>query len=256
MDLEKKPNQRKDTVLYVDDDEFNLVLFETFMKEEYHVLTASSSSAGYKLIKEHSVKVLISDQRMPDETGLEFIERITPEYPDLVKIIFTAHIDHTTAIKAINQRGVYRYVMKPWNFQEMQQTLQNAISEFDLRAENKNLIQQLKSKNAVLEKAYLQIKESEKKFTGIFQASSDGMLLLKQDKIVEANNAFLNIAGLDSNDFSREKLRSFIEKEMPGILKYATENNSNNQSAFEYDFITSSQERKYLELNNRILKAD
>ncbi|NJO68255.1 MAG: response regulator [Bacteroidetes bacterium] len=142
--MEPSKKSDKSVILYVDDDEYNLMLFDEFMKPDYQVLTAISPADGYKLLKENSVKVLISDQRMPDETGLEFIERITPEFPDLVKIIFTAHVDHDAAIQAINQGGVFRYVLKPWNFQEMRQTLQNAVHEYDLRNENQNLIKQLK----------------------------------------------------------------------------------------------------------------
>lgn len=250
MGPSKKLEKAKNTILYVDDDEYNLMLFTEFMKQDYNVLTALSSAEGYSLLKENSIKVLITDQRMPEETGLEFIDRITPEFPDIIKIIFTAHVDHESALKAINQGGIYRYVMKPWNFQEMTQTLQNAICEFDLRAENQNLIKQLKSKNAVLEKAYLQIRESEKKFTGIFQASADGMLLVKDDKILEVNEAFINITGLNNKDFSREKLRLFIEREMPGIFKYATETDSKIQDNFEIDFVDFHQVHKYLELNS------
>jgi PAS domain S-box-containing protein len=244
----------KNVILYVDDDEYNLMLFEEFMKVDYMVLTAGSAAEGYELIKKNPVKVLISDQRMPDETGLEFIERINPEFPDLIKIIFTAHVDHDAALQAINQGGVYRYVLKPWNFPEMQQTLQSAIREFDLRAENQNLIKQLVSKNLVLEKAYLQIKESEKKFTGIVQASSDGMMLIKDDKILEVNEAFMKITGIENNDYSREKLKLFIENEMPDVF---TSFNSKVQKAHcssIIEFLDLKKVRKYIELNYKVFE--
>lgn len=244
----------KNVILYVDDDEYNLMLFEEFMKVDYTVLTAGSAAEGYELIKTHPVKVLISDQRMPDETGLEFIERINPEFPDLIKIIFTAHVDHDAALQAINQGGVYRYVLKPWNFPEMRQTLQSAIREFDLRAENQNLIKQLVSKNLVLEKAYLQIKESEKKFTGIFQASSDGMMLIKEDKILEVNDAFMKIAGIENNEYSREKLKIFIENEMPGVFSSFGHKIREEQCSSVVDFMDLKKVRKFIELNFKVFE--
>lgn len=250
MNQPDKPD--KSIILYVDDDEYNLMLFEEFMKVDYYVLTANSPAEGYDLLKTNAVKVLITDQRMPEETGLEFIQRITPEFPDLIKIIFTAHVDHDATIKAINQGNVYRYVLKPWNFPEMQQTLQNAIREYDLKMENQNLLKELISKNLVLEKTYLQIKESEKKFTGIFQASSDGMMLLKENAILEVNEAFLKITGTDCTSYSRENLKTFIEKEIPGIFAYANESNLQDSSISTIDFIDNKNVRKYIELNNRV----
>lgn len=238
-------------VLYIDDDEYNLMLFEEFMKVDYEVLTAISAADGYELLKKHPVKVLISDQRMPDETGLEFIDRIAPEFPNIVKIIFTAHVDHDAALKAINQGGIYRYVLKPWNFPEMRQTLQNAIREFDLKTENQKLIKQLVSKNVILERAYLQIKESEKKFTGIFQASSDGMMLLRDDKIIEVNEAFIKIAGIEITNYSREKLKAFLEKQLPDIFTNLHHNNSENSAFKMIEFADAKGERKYLEIHNK-----
>lgn len=237
---------QKHVILYVDDDENNLKLFFEYMKVHYEVLTAITTTEAYDLLKRNPVKVLIADQRMPDETGLEFIERITPEFPDLIKIIFTAYTDHDVALKAINQGGIYRYILKPWNTQEMKQVLKNAVREYDLRFENRNLIEQLACKNLVLEKAYHQIRENEKKFTGIFQASSDGMLLLKGHQILEANKAFLEIIGLKIHDYTPEIFGSFLEKSM----HYVFSSDINDENSFE--FYDSNQTRKYLELRRQI----
>ncbi len=250
--MDSTTKTEKNVILYVDDDEYNLMLFGEFMKLEYEVLTALSPAEGYELLKTNPVKVLISDQRMPDETGLEFIERINPEFPELVKIIFTAHVDHDAALKAINYGGVFRYVLKPWNFPEMQQTLQNAISEFDLRTENKNLVKKLLIKNVILENANSQIKESEKKYTGIFQASSDGLLLLKDEQILEVNDAFVRITGLNVQDYTKEKLKFYIENEIPGILTYANVNKVQTQADLVVEFKAFRGERKFVELNNKV----
>lgn len=250
MDLSIKAD--KSAILYVDDDEYNLTLFQEFMKSEYQVYTALSPAEGYDLLKVNPIKVLISDQRMPDETGLEFIDRISPEFPDVVKIIFTAHVDHDAALKAINQGGVYRYVLKPWNFKEMQQTLQNAVREYDLKTENKRLVSQLVSKNAILERAYAQIKESEKKFTGIFQASTDGLILLKNEILLEVNHAFIKIVGMDVNEFSRERLRLFLEREIPEIFMFNHENGSEDNQLSMLEFTTFNKQRKYIDINRRL----
>ena len=107
---------KKDTILYVDDEILNLQLFTEYFNEEYHILTCENPLLADKLLAEHQVKVIISDQSMPEESGIDFIQRINTTYPDIIKILFTAFSDHDLAIEAINKAGIYRYLLKPWNF--------------------------------------------------------------------------------------------------------------------------------------------
>ncbi len=107
--------ENKDTVLYVDDELFNLELFKEAFEDEYNIFIETSTKKAFELVKSIPVKVIISDQRMPEESGLSFLERVHKVYPDIIKIVFTAFLDHDAALHAINQGGIYRYLIKPWN---------------------------------------------------------------------------------------------------------------------------------------------
>src|SRR5208283_3164956 len=114
---------KKDYILYVDDDPLNLEIFKAFLEHEYHVVIESSTSKAFELLKIYPFKIIVADQRMPDLTGLEFLEQVQENYPDVVKIIFTAFVDSDTMLQAINQGGIFKFLKKPWDTNEMRQAL-------------------------------------------------------------------------------------------------------------------------------------
>ncbi|MFW5752365.1 MAG: response regulator, partial [bacterium] len=105
---------KKDTILYIDDDEHNLMVFEAYFEEKYRVLTATSAREGYDILLNENVKVVVTDQRMPVENGLDFIRRVAPAYPMVIYIILTAYTDLSNIKEAINSGLIYRYISKPW----------------------------------------------------------------------------------------------------------------------------------------------
>jgi PAS domain S-box-containing protein len=241
----------KDYILYVDDDLNNLEIFKVLLEDDFEIVTESSTNNAYNELKKYPFKVLIADQRMPEETGLSFIERITPEYPDLIKIIFTAHYDHEAAIKAVNQGGIYRYIMKPWNTQEIKITLDNAIREFDLRVENKNLLNELTQKNQALIKAYNQVKESETNFQNIFTYSSDGIGIFKDKTLLQGNPAFNDIFEFTQKGSNIDTLNLHIRQNFPTLLtKTISHTNASEGHIVEME-IALDGKKKYLELNNK-----
>lgn len=238
-------------ILYIDDDLTNLEVFKTLLEEDYDIITTWSTSVAYDLLQQHDIKVIIADQRMPEENGLAFIERISPEFPDIIKIIFTAHLDHDAAMKAVNQGGIYRYILKPWNTKEMKITINNAISHFDLQRENKNLLNELQHKNQELEDAFKKLKESEKKFFSIFANSTDGIAILKEKEIQDVNPAFLKITGY-SHQSDKETINNYIRKVFPSFFQTSLPNNQENEaSSNELELSLPGTGKKYLELFNQ-----
>ena len=141
---------------------------------------------------------------MPNENGIDFIKRINPEFPDIIKILVTAYTDYQTAVKAINEASIYRFIQKPWKPELVLESIRNAIVVFDLKKENIKLLHQLTQKNQSLEDAYKKIKtayhklmDSESKFSTVFSESNDGMFILNPDyEIVETNNVFCHLMGI------------------------------------------------------------
>ncbi|MFI5221140.1 MAG: response regulator [Bacteroidia bacterium] len=149
-DLKKK-------ILYVDDEEFNLVAFKATFRMEYQVLTAISAAEARKIIEnEKDLVIVISDQRMPDETGVQLFESMVDKYPEIIRILLTGFTDIDAVIAAINHGHIYRYLQKPWNEGELRKTLEHCSEVFRLRQENIELTRELARVNKQLEFLYRQ----------------------------------------------------------------------------------------------------
>lgn len=154
MKLENK------TILYVDDEIQNLDGFKFTFYEDYTIYTASSARDAFSILKQQSIKIIISDQRMPEMTGLEFLSAIHKDFPDIICIILTAYADSDTIIKAVNQDGVYRFLLKPWNEHELRITINNALELYHYRQENKTLLTNLKKANENLIQSNNELKDT------------------------------------------------------------------------------------------------
>jgi len=141
--------EKKDfTILYVDDEEHNLVSFKAAFRREYEIYTAASGEEGLQIIRNNPIDLIITDQRMPNMTGIQFLEQTLREYSDAdtVRIILTGFSDVEAIVGAINTGHVFRYITKPWNENELRMTIENAREFLDLRKHNKALLAQLQQK--------------------------------------------------------------------------------------------------------------
>src|SRR5690242_10349860 len=106
-------------ILVVDDEAANLRALERLFREDYEVLTADSGAEAFDLLGQHDVAVLITDQRMPEMTGIELLKNTASIRPRMVRMILTGYTDVDSLIEAINCGQVYRYIGKPWNNEEL-----------------------------------------------------------------------------------------------------------------------------------------
>ncbi len=140
-------------VLVVDDEE-NILrsLKRLLVSEEIDVITASSGPEALELLKGNpsSVGVIISDQRMPGMTGVDFLEKAKEIAPDTVRIVLTGYADINAAVDAINRGGAYRYIAKPWRDDELLQVIRDAMKQFSLVSENRRLQEIIKRQNEEL----------------------------------------------------------------------------------------------------------
>ncbi len=137
-------------VLFVDDERPNLLVFEALCSGDFAVLTASSASEAVELMRGKEVGVVLSDQRMPDTSGVELLERIRGEFPDAVRMLVTAHADLSATIDAINRGQVRRYIRKPWDAEE----LKAAIAESMALYQSRRAIQALEGRLIETERVY------------------------------------------------------------------------------------------------------
>jgi two-component system response regulator HupR/HoxA len=144
-------------VLVVDDEPDILRSFRFNYGEDFDVLTAESGPHGLELLAGHDVAVIVADQRMPQMSGTEFLERSMDVRPDAMRIILTGFTDVDALVQAVNLSRIYRYVTKPWSSEELRLTLLRAIDAFHLTRENARLVEELRRANERLavENAYL-----------------------------------------------------------------------------------------------------
>ncbi|NJO89041.1 MAG: response regulator [Chloroflexia bacterium] len=117
--------------------------FQLAFWSKYNLLLAGNTKEAEDLLKENNVKIIITDQKMAGETGLQFIDRIKHHYPDILFIVLTAYAELDIVLDAINT-GVYQFIQKPWDQKEMHQVISNALDKYDLQKQNKELLIELK----------------------------------------------------------------------------------------------------------------
>lgn len=102
-------------ILYVDDELNNLISFKAAFRFDYHIYTADNTEAAFELLTAHpDIRIVFSDQRMPDKTGVEFLSEIRNRFPRPIRILLTAYADLETVVEAINKGHIFRFVRKPW----------------------------------------------------------------------------------------------------------------------------------------------
>ncbi|MBS1526277.1 MAG: response regulator [Bacteroidetes bacterium] len=130
-------------VLYIDDEINNLNSFKAAFRRDFDIYVAQSAKEGRKILDTTEIGVIITDQRMPVMTGIEFLESILSIYPDTIRILLTGFSDINAVMDAINRGQVYKYLVKPWQNEELKLYIQNALELYHLRRENKELARKL-----------------------------------------------------------------------------------------------------------------
>lgn len=144
-------NQNKINVLYVDDELNNLNSFTASFRREFNVFTAGSGFEGLEILRQNEIHVIITDQRMPGMTGVDFLVEVLKEFPDPIRLLLTGYSDMTAVVDAVNMGKIYYYLTKPWDEQGMRIVIKNAFELFDTKRKLLILTEELKLANEQLE---------------------------------------------------------------------------------------------------------
>jgi len=128
-------SEKKIKVLYVDDEENNLISFKASFRNLYQISTAISVTKAEEILEKDSFHVILADQRMPQITGVQFFERIRQKYPEPLRILITGHTDVNAAIDAINKGEVFRFLYKPWDAELVENVIVQAYDIFQTRVD-------------------------------------------------------------------------------------------------------------------------
>lgn len=173
-------------ILIVDDEEAILETMTFTFMDVYEVLTTADPKQAIQLLDDNApVAVVITDQRMPDMTGVELLEQIYERHPDTVRIMLTGFADSEATIQAINAGHVYAYINKPWEPDDLKTVVRRAVEHHELACENRRLVSDLQSANSIMQ--------------AVMDKLDVGAVAVDQVGIVRAANAparaYLNIEG-------------------------------------------------------------
>lgn len=138
-------------ILYVDDEKDNLEVFESMFWRKYKIFLADSAEAGLEVLKNEEIHLILSDHRMPEITGVEFLEKVVSKYPEPLRILITGYGDYETVANAINKGKIFHFLTKPWNPPELENIISKALEVVRLKEENKLLLLSLQHSNKKLE---------------------------------------------------------------------------------------------------------
>jgi two-component system, sensor histidine kinase and response regulator len=188
----------KPFLLCLDDEIDNLDALERIFRKNYTVLKALSAAEAFKYLDQHPrLAVIISDQRMPEITGVEFLEKSILTHPETVRILLTGYTDIDSVISAVNQGQIYRYLTKPWDPIDLQNTVDQALEKFSMREE-------LKTKNIELEKALSELRTLD-------QAKSQFMILINHE-LKTPLTSILSFTGLLKETVLNEEQTLFTDR--------------------------------------------
>jgi len=229
-------NEKLHTVLCVDDEKNILRSLKRLLrKEDYRLLTASSGEEGLKVLEENDVHMVISDQRMPKMSGTEFLAALKTKYPDVLRIILSGYTEVDSITESINRGHIYKFLLKPWNDQNLKLEIKQALEQYDLIQANKKLhekvIQQnneLKEINENLEKLVqertktLQVQNQALELSRailedlpfpVMGISAEGMIALanKETMTLSFNGDNINVGGNLPDYFSKEVKKKVTE---------------------------------------------
>ena len=220
-------------ILFVDDEEINLLNFRMIFQDRYEIITALSGEEGLHCFQEtRGIGLVISDQRMPGISGTDMLSKIYEIDPDPIRVLLTAHSQVEYVLDAINLGRIYQYILKPWDTNELNQVIDRAKDLYFLKKENISLTDELAEKNRNLEltnqkllnvneelerdvqrrkRLEASLRESEERFRKFTQASQDIIILFDiAGKGLYTNPAVETLLGYNDQEFEDKPLRTAL----------------------------------------------
>jgi two-component system probable response regulator PhcQ len=175
-ETDERPLRR---VLIVDDEEnVRNAMRRSLRKEGYELHFAEGPAEALEIMAELPIDLVLSDHMMPQMTGMEFLTLVHDRYPEAMRLMLTGHADMDTAIRAINQGEIFRFLTKPWDDVELKVTLFMAFGRQDLERENRRLLATVRR-----QQRFLANLETEHPGIGQVARDSDGAILLSADEL-------------------------------------------------------------------------
>ena len=232
------------TLLWVDDEENILrTIKRLYRNDGYRILTASSGREGLEVLKEHAVGVVVSDQRMPEMSGVEFLSQVKELYPETVRVVLSGYTDLESVTEAINKGAIYKFLTKPWDDELLRQNVKEAFRSFELMRENKRLAMELRISNEFLKRANEELEEYTMLNFPVLQASQDvleslpvGVIGIGDDNVITfANKRAGELLGVDRCDLVGHPGGDALPRQLYALSQGAGDGKGNEVQLVEMD---------------------
>jgi two-component system response regulator HupR/HoxA len=148
------------TILVIDDEVRSLESLERILSDDFDVKTAATIGEATEVLENEWAQVVLCDQRMPEQTGVEFLKTVRERWPDVIRMIVSGYTDAHDIIDGINEAGIYQYITKPWHPDSLILTLKNAVRLYELQRENELLAVEMKMSPSVAKKVVVNRREA------------------------------------------------------------------------------------------------
>lgn len=222
-------DSEKFKILFIDDEPASLTAFKSVFRDYYDIRLASSAEEGYRIMQREPIDIVISDQRMPGMSGVEFLHRIRVEYPDTVRMLITGYSDIDAVVQSINGSMISYYFSKPYDEYDMRVILDNTIEKMKLIKENRdlfgkleNLVGELTLQKEDLEKEIVRRQSAENELTEAREKAEESSRL-KSSLLANLNHEFRTPMNsiLGFSDFIRNSDADAEIIEMAGMINYS-----------------------------------
>jgi DNA-binding NtrC family response regulator len=132
-------------VLFVDDELHNLEAFKATFRRDFEVFICINVADALTLLETEEMHVILSDQRMPGTTGVEFFEQILDKYPDCIRILITGYADIGIVVDAVNKGKIYQYIQKPWDNNNLKDIILKAFEEYSVQMAKKRDLEDMRT---------------------------------------------------------------------------------------------------------------
>ncbi|MHC4872080.1 MAG: response regulator [Planctomycetota bacterium] len=211
----------KPAILFIDDEESILnALKRLLRKEPYKVFTATSAEEAYGIIEKENVKVVVSDQRMPEIEGTQFLSSVKEKWPETVRVILSGYAEVSSVVDAINSGEIYRFLAKPWNDDDLKTSINQCFENYDLKHDNKMLLEKTRRQNELLgtmvndQRDYLNISQKI-----LNEIPYPVLSITRDEKIMVANKSAVEYFGISDSFVPGANMLELLSEEVVKNLK-------------------------------------
>ncbi len=201
-------------VLYVDDEPNNLLLFKASFQREFNIITAESGQDGLQILSKKPIHLIVTDQKMPKMTGMQFLKKVKKKWPYLKFILLTGFFEHDVITEAINEVGIYCYLNKPMDLEQMKTLMTKGLESYQLEMD-KNYVDQ-------------QLRDYKLRYEQFLSSAIDGIVIIDDElTIMTINPAITRMFGYKEEQLVGHPASTLL----PGVFDHEIGNDYLNISA-------------------------